>query len=161
MAVIHSQPIIIRKSFVGLVLIYLFGIAAVGALGTAALYLRTTQADFARLLLVMALMAAVAAYVQGCVYNECRMVLTDIEVDVANWTSITNERTGVLEWNQVQDVELRRGGILALIFGYGTLIMHAANDQRDLVFTMTPRAKHWRDYMAGPTEGAVTPVHDE
>jgi len=109
----------------------------------------------------MAIMAAVAAYVQGCVYSECRLVLTDIEVDVANWTSITNERTGVLEWNQVQDVELRRGGILALIFGYGTLILHAANDQRDLVFTMTPQAQHWRDYMAGLAEGAVTTVHDE
>ena len=161
MAVIHTQPIIIRKSFVGLLLIYLFGLVAVGILGASALSLRSSQRDFAMLLLVMAVLATLVVFMQAIVYTESRMMLTTTDLDVFNWRSLTAEQTGTLEWNQVQDIELRRGGILALVFGYGTLIVHAANDQRDLVFTMTPRAQHWHDYMAALADQAVTLVHDE
>lgn len=161
MAVVQTQPTVIRKSFVGLVLIYLFGILAVGILGVAALYLSTTQHDFAILLLIMAIVVAIVTLLQAYVYNLSRIVITAEQLDVVNWTSIINQNNAVCEWHQVEDIDFKKSGILGLLFDYGTLLIQTAGTERNLRITMVPRVEHARDYMAALADSAPTLVHEE
>jgi hypothetical protein len=160
MSVIHTKPLHIYKAGIGLVGIWLAGMLAVLLLlGLGYLELQINPA-LSHLLAAVAFIAGIVTAIWSGVYGSSRMTLSPKELDVVNRASLFTAVIGTLEWNQVQDVEVRVSSFGSL-FGYGTLIVHAANDQRDLVFTMTPRPNYWHAYMMQLAVNAVTDVHSE
>ena len=160
MPVVHTEPIYIYKAFVGQIGIWLAGIAVTLLLLGLGLFMQPTNAQFASILEAVALIAVLVTLIWSTVYSSSRMILGLEELDVVNRPSLLTSNIGTLEWNQVQDIELRVSSF-GSIFGYGTLVVHAANDQRDLIFTMTPKPKHWHDYMMRLAEDATTPVSEQ
>ncbi len=156
-----TQPILIRKHWFGLFLIYLSGFLAV-ALILGAMYVLILQgtmsvqlyATLSVILVIILLATLVSAYV----YRLSSIVLTDVGMTVTNWNSLFFSNVAVCEWKQLQDVDVKKGGVFSQVLDYGTLLVQTAGTERNLEIPMIPRVEHWRDYIAATADAAPTKV---
>ncbi|HET6925072.1 MAG TPA: hypothetical protein VFH39_04540 [Candidatus Saccharimonadales bacterium] len=158
-----TLPVTIRKSFIGLFAIYLVGFLLTVALLGAGLYLllRTDSRPLGVVLLAVAAFTVLGTLVQGYVYSLCRIVLTEAELDVINWSSLFSQNNAVCEWRMVNDVDFKKAGILSFLFDYGTLLVQTAGTERNLRISYVPRVEKVRDLIAQLADTAITPVRSE
>jgi membrane protein YdbS with pleckstrin-like domain len=102
----------------------------------------------------------VVTVTQAYVYTLSRIVMDGAEMRVINWPTLFYSNVAVCEWREVQDVDVRKGGIFSQIFDYGTLFVQTAGTERNLRIPMIPNCEHWRDYIAQQADQAATPVQD-
>ncbi len=150
-----GQTIIIRKSIVGFLVILFLGALLTLALALGALLTqRTGQTQLAYLMYVVAAVTILATFIQAYVYSISRITLTAKQMDVVNWNSLVSQNDAVCEWEQVQDVDFKKGGILGIVFDFGTLLVQTAGTERNLRITNVPNVEHWRDFIAGLADAA-------
>jgi hypothetical protein len=158
-----QSTIIIRKSPVGLVFIYV-----VGALLVAGLLLGLTAsidqqgltlADTRpKLLLLGVLVVVLGTFLKSYVYMLSRIEVNATELRFVTWLTVLSSHVAVCEWRQVQDVRVKKGGIFSQAFDYGTLHVQTAGTGRNLRIAMIPQCEHWRHVIAQRAEAAVMPV---
>jgi 4-amino-4-deoxy-L-arabinose transferase-like glycosyltransferase len=150
-----GQTITITKSAVGQLLIVLAGILLTGLLAAAAWWLRRDgQTLLGECMFAAAVVAALGMAMQNYVYALSRIVLTDKQLTVTNWTSVIASDVAVCDWSQVQDVAVQKGGILPLLFDYGSLLIQTAGTERNLRINYIPKVEYWRDVIEQRADAA-------
>jgi hypothetical protein len=158
----QPKPVVLRKSRVGLVGIYLFGALAVIILIAAGTwFLRTGQVTMGLILLATALIAFIAAAVQAYVYLSTKIIITKTELTVVSWGSLFNERVDSMSWYHAQDVQYSKQGILSMLFDIGTLRVESSATMRTLVISYIGEPEKWRNYMDQLSSSATTPVTEQ
>lgn len=156
----QPQSNIIRKSIFGLVGIYILGTAAALLLIVVAIYIQPTMPELSILLLVAVLVVILAASLAAYSYNLSRLILTKDRLIVDSWNSLLLNNDTVTEWDKVQDVNVKERGILAQMFGYGTLTVESSSGDGRLTLPYVPNPDHWRDVMIERMQSAAQPVHE-
>lgn len=144
-----GQTISIRKSLVGLVIIYLVGFGIAAMLALCGYWQRLAgQTDLSLLLFACAGASVLFTMLQAIVYNMSRIILSDLQLDIANWNSIVSNDTAQCDWSQVQDVDIKKSGLLPMVFDYGTLRINTASGDGVFRITYIPKVEYWRDVIA-------------
>jgi hypothetical protein len=156
----HDHPIIIKKAGIGLVAILLSGLILFAVL-LFAMYQSLTANGTHGLTLVVAFAAVVvllATAVQAYVYSLSQVVLTDAGMKVASWNSLFSESEADTLYQHIEDVDVKRSGVFAMVFGYGTLYVQTAGTERNLKLPMIANAEYWKDELDRRVGAAKTLV---
>lgn len=84
--------------------------------------------------LVVALIALIAIYI----YRQNKILITDIHLAEISQKSLVNRKVSQLSMANVEDTNAEQRGILATMFGYGTLIIQTAGEMENFIFTFCP-----------------------
>jgi hypothetical protein len=114
----NGSTIVIHKSAFGLWIIFLAGALIVSAL---LLGLATTTSQdhltltdtLPRLIILGILVVVIGTFVQAYVYMLSKVVLDGEELRFVNWPTLFYSNVAVCECRQVQDVDVKKGGILS------------------------------------------------
>lgn len=156
-----TPPIIrLRKSIVGQVVIWTVGLVSAALLVIGSLYIQGTNPSFGQLLFVGAVVVLLATVVQSYSYNLSLLTITSTELRVSNWGNVLNDSQTVTEWSKVTDVNVNERGVLAQMFGFGTITVEAESGSGRLTLPYVPDADHWRDVMIEHMESAPETVHE-
>ena len=87
------------------------------------------------------------------VYRESRLILTDENIIQVKQIGIFNRKVSALSLSHVEDVTGQSKGIIATVFGYGSIMVETAGEQEN--FTFTPVANPY------PKVELINRVHQE
>ena len=141
-----TAPQIIHKSVVGLLAIYLVACVLFTALGFAAAY-TGIRTGLGLLYAMGAAIVVVGALIQSHVYQSSYVQLNTNMMQVVSISTIVVSNTAETQWTQIQDVDVKKAGLFANLFDYGTLLVQTAGTERNLQLTMIPNVEHWRDVL--------------
>lgn len=155
-----GQQLVIHRSFVGLLFIYLGGFVLSAALLFALRYalLEPGTLLLASILGFAAAVTFLATVVQALAYSLANLTFTSQFFRVTTWPTIFASKVGESEWYQVQDVQVSKGGILAQLFDYGTLVIQSAGSIGYMRITYIPRVEYVRDLIVAQQEASGRPV---
>lgn len=142
--VIHRHPI-------GLVIIYLFTFIALLCGGALAVFLvpqvnvtdSSTSTLMVLILILFGTIALIGLIVATYVYNGNKLIITNKNVTQILMTSPFSRKVSELSMSNVEDVSALKGGILAHIFGYGTLRIQTAGELENFKFDFCPRPNYF------------------
>ncbi|MGO4470359.1 hypothetical protein AB4Y95_00270 [Arthrobacter sp. M-10] len=158
----QGQPTIIRKHWFGLAVILVAGLVVELALALAivvALHQGTLTPNLYAFLGVIMVVVLLADLVTAYVYRLSSIVLTATAITVANWQTLFFSNTAVCEWNQVEDVNAKQGGVFAQLLSFGTLRIQTAGTQNNITMTMVPRVQYWRATIEAKAAATPTLTH--
>lgn len=139
--------IVVHRHLIGLVFIILGGVVGIVAL-SALLFVVSPDAlnDLSKqsnraliggvvfAIAILILVVFVAVYV----YRQSRIVLTDQSVVQVLQKSLFSSQISRLSMSNVEDVTGQQKGVLANLFGYGTLIIQTAGEMDNFIFPTCP-----------------------
>ena len=132
----------IRRSYIGLVPIIVIAAAAFLAMLWGVYWVARYQATVtaampvpAALLLILgtALLVNAIAYLAAKVYLANRMTLTNERLVLITQISLFSQDVPQLSLADVQEVTVKQNGIIANLFGYGTIIVETAGEQKNII----------------------------
>lgn len=122
------QPIIIRKSLVGFLLIHLIGLTIFAGLAYVALSAGVlTKQPLGIVYGIGAFVVALGTLIQGYVYHQAYIELTDGSLIVTTYSTLFVANTSETLYNDIQDVNIKKPGIIAMLFDTGTLLVNSAS----------------------------------
>ncbi|MGW5074053.1 PH domain-containing protein [Rhodococcus sp. NPDC004095] len=145
-----NQPIILHRSLIGLVAILLGGLLfGAGILALAYWYGETNQGDafIPPLLCLLALIVLFVSLLWALVYNWHTMTLTDTGITIKSWHGLLFSSTTSCDYDEIQELNVRRGGLAAMGLGYGTLVIQTASARPDLRFDYLPDPERWKAWI--------------
>ncbi|RAN77997.1 hypothetical protein B5P43_18370 [Bacillus sp. SRB_336] len=158
----QAQPTIIRKHWFGLLVVLVAGLVVELAfvLAMTAMFDQGTltpnnYAFLGTVMIIVLLIDLVVAYV----YHLSNITLTDAGITVTNWSTLFFSITAVCEWNQVEDVMAKQGGVFAQLLLFGTVLVQTAGTERNLRMTMVPRVQYWRSTIEAKATATPTLTH--
>ncbi|BAS17602.1 hypothetical protein AHiyo8_59050 [Arthrobacter sp. Hiyo8] len=158
----QGQSTIIRKHWFGLAVILAAGLAVELALVLAVAVTfhqgQLTPNVYAFLGVIM-VVVLLADLVTTYVYRLSSIVLTDAGITITNWQTLFFSNTAECEWNQVEDVNAKQGGVFAQLLGFGTLLIQTAGTQNNITMMMVPRAQYWRATIEAKAAATPTLTH--
>ena len=142
----------IRKHPFGLFLILFIGIfvllvsiitAAVISAADLNSFFQSSNANSAKGALVtigffIALLSLVGTFIGAFLYRSNVIYVTSEKIAQIVYTSLFHRKVSQLSIGDVQDVTVAQKGILAHLFGYGTLVVETAGEQQNYTFTFVP-----------------------
>ncbi|MCJ0950356.1 MULTISPECIES: hypothetical protein [Rhodococcus] len=99
------------------------------------------------ILQLMGVVVLISTAVTAIVYNLHSMTLTDSGVTIKNWGSLFFSSETHCDWNEIEDLNVQRGGPLAFVGGYAELTIQTASAVPRMTFKYCPRPEYWRDYI--------------
>ncbi|MET4003880.1 membrane protein YdbS with pleckstrin-like domain [Arthrobacter sp. UYCu511] len=157
----NTQPTVIRKHWFGLLVILLIGGAVMGLIAglmTIFYYQSALTLTLYVVLSVVLVTVLAATVVTGYVYRLSFMAITDSQLEFTNWYTLFYDSQSVCEWRNIEDVNVKRGGIFAQILGFGTLLVQTAGTQNNLTMTMVPKVEALRNELASRADAATAKV---
>lgn len=145
----QQLPITINRSLLGLFTRFIAGGGIAVLVFVFAYYLGKQQGVEPVAPLLTVLIAVVVSFVTVMsilIYSAGKIVLTDEGVQVHTWMTLFATADARCDWEQIEDITVQEAGILALVFGYGTLTIKTASG-RSLELSNVPRADYWRDFI--------------
>lgn len=73
-------------------------------------------------------------------------------VTITNWLTFFSSVQAEAEWIEIEDVTVRKPGILAQLFDYGTITIETAGTKPNLSISRMPHAEELRDQMMRTVE---------
>lgn len=116
--------------------------------------------------LVVLVMSALVVFVASLVYYQNRLIVTDRNITQILQYGLFHRKVSQLNLVNVEDVTAIQNGILATMFGFGSLNIETAGEQVNFHFTYCPRAGYFakvileaREKLLGQHDGdpTVTP----
>jgi len=143
----ESMLMVVRRHPIGIILIYLEVLLGVGAL--AALLIFVAPGSFKDLskesnrLLIAGVVLAIGVlifvlFVATYVYRQCRLIITNKSLVEVFQRSLFSRNISRLSMSNVEDVTSEQKGILATIFGFGTLVVQTAGEMDNFIFPTCP-----------------------
>jgi uncharacterized membrane protein YdbT with pleckstrin-like domain len=138
---------VIRRSYIGLVGIYLVAFLAVGAITTLAIVLSpdtfntsssNISGSLSAVILVAAIFLVLVLYTATYVYRQSRLLITDRSLVQIMQKTLFNRKVSRLSMSNVEDVNEEQRGFISSFFNYGTLTIETAGAKENFVFTMCP-----------------------
>lgn len=137
--------VVVRKHWAGIVGIYAIAtLLAVALIGLAVVVLPQMNLSYqSNVLLALSAVVVVGAFMlilatMIYVYHQSKLTLTDQSLVQVIQRSLFNCKTSRLSMSNVEDVNVEQTGVIANIFGYGTLTVQTAGEEDNFVFTYCP-----------------------
>jgi uncharacterized membrane protein YdbT with pleckstrin-like domain len=138
---------IIHRSLIGLAGIYLVAIIAVAAIFALVITLSpatfNTSSDnispaLSAIMILGAVFLVLVLFTSTYIYRQSKLFLTDRSLVQIMQRSLFIRKVSRLSYSNVEDVSAEQRGILASIFGYGTLMVQTAGERDNFTFTLCP-----------------------
>ena len=138
---------VVRRSFIGLLGIYLVATAAIVAILALVVALSpdTFNADsvnispaLSAIIVVGATLLVLILFTATYVYRQSRLLVTDRSLVQIIQKTLFNKKVSRLSMSNVEDVSEEQRGFLASFFNYGTLTVQTAGTEDNFVFTLCP-----------------------
>jgi len=127
------------EAFIGLVMIIGFGWFLLHSFNVSSIGLVVSSSLLA--VTVLLFFIFVAAYV----YRQCRILVTDRSLIQITQRSLFSRKVSRLSLSNVEDVSANTQGILASMFGYGTLFIQTAGTLDNFQFPYCPNPTFYAD----------------
>jgi uncharacterized membrane protein YdbT with pleckstrin-like domain len=160
---------VIRRSYIGLVGIYLVAFLAVGAITTLAIVLSpdtfntsssNISGSLSAVILVAAIFLVLVLYTATYVYRQSRLLITDRSLVQIMQKTLFNRKVSRLSMSNVEDVNEEQRGFISSFFNYGTLTIETAGAKENFVFTMCPNPTMLADRIIEARQ-AYTKTHSD
>jgi len=138
---------VVHRSLVGLLGIYLIAIAGVAAIFMLVISIspdtfNTDSPNISPMLSAIMVLGAVflvlILFTATYIYRQNRLIITDRSLVQVTQKSLFITKASRLSFSNVEDVSSEQRGILASIFGYGTLMIQTAGERENFVFHLCP-----------------------
>lgn len=145
---------VVHRSIIGLLGIYLVAIVAVAAIFSLIIALspdtfNTDSPNISPLLgaiiVVGAVLLVLIVFIATYIYRQSRLLITDRSLVQILQKSLFIRKVSRLTMADVEDVSSEQRGILASIFGYGTLTIQTAGEKENFVFSFCPTPQKYAD----------------
>lgn len=127
------------EAFVGLIVVIGFGIFLLKSLSSSSTGLIVSSILLA--VTVLLFFVFIAAYV----YRQCRILVTDRSLVQVTQRSLFSRKVSRLSLSNVEDVSAESKGILASMFGFGTLLIQTAGTLDNFEFSYCPNPTFYAD----------------
>ncbi len=138
---------VVRRTVVGIILIYLEALVAIGAILAVILVVApdlfsglTSESQrllMAGIVFALALLVFIL-FIATYIYRENKLIVTDESLVQVLQKTLFNRRISRLSMSNVEDVNAEQRGILPTIFNYGTLTVQTAGEMENFIFTWCP-----------------------
>ncbi len=142
----------IRKHWFGLYVIYVVGtfitFSLLGVALASAVFLRgADSADFGlvqlqpivvTLTIILSVLSVVMTAIAAFLYKSNVILITSEKISQVLYKTIFDRQLSQLSIGDIQDVTVRKQGLLAHLFNYGTLVIETAGEQANYNFTFAP-----------------------
>ncbi len=108
-------------------------------------------------LVVVALIVG-ATIIADWVYGKSHILITNENIIEVRQISLFSKKTSHLNMINVEDVTVRKKGILQTMLNYGTLVVQTAGELENFVFTNAPDPDTYRRYIIQAHEEVVAKV---
>lgn len=138
---------VVRRSFVGLALVYLVAVLAVAAVIGLAIAISPSafessgeglSGSLSALIFVSVVFVALILFVVTYVYRQSRLLVTDKSLVQVMQKTLFNRKVSRLSMSNVEDVNEEQRGFWASFFNFGTLTVQTAGTEDNFVFTLCP-----------------------
>ena len=145
---------IVHRSVIGLVGIYLVAIAAVVAIFGLVITISpdtfNTSSDnispaLSAIMILGAILLVLILFTATYIYRQSRLLITDRSLVQITQKTLFNRKVSRLSFSNVEDVSEEQRGILASLFGYGTLMVQTAGERDNFDFTLCPNPSRLAD----------------
>jgi hypothetical protein len=162
---------VVRRSFIGLLGIYLVAIAAVLAIFTLIIALTTdsvsagdgyeipTEVD--AIMVLGATFLVLILFAATYIYRQSRLLITDRSLVQITQKSLFIRKVSRLSFSNVEDVSAEQRGILASLFGYGTLMVQTAGERDNFIFNLCPKPNQLADRIIEARQKYADTVQDD
>ena len=161
---------IVYRSIVGLLGIYVVAFVAVAAIITlfvvAVPDLFNTSSDtisptLSGVMIVGAVLLVLILFTATYIYRQSRLIITDRSLVQINQKSLFIRKNSRLSFSNVEDVSAEQRGILASIFGYGTLMVQTAGERDNFDFSLCPHPNELADRIIEERQKYAQSIQDE
>lgn len=161
---------VVRRSIIGLVGIYAVAILAVAAIVTLAVVLSpgtfktssaTISSSLAAVVTIAALLLALILFTATYVYRQSRLLVTDKSLVQILQKTLFIRKVSRLSMSNVEDVNEEQRGVLANIFGYGTLTVQTAGTEDNFIFSLCPNPARLADRIIEARQAYARAVEEE
>ena len=144
----------VRRSLVGLVLIYLVAIAAVAAIigliiAVSPSAFETADGSFSATLsaivFLSVLLLALILFAATYIYRQSRLLVTNKSLVQVMQKTLFSRKVSRLSMSNVEDVNEEQRGFWATFFNYGTLTVQTAGTEDNFIFTLCPNPTNLAD----------------
>jgi hypothetical protein len=138
---------VVRRSFIGLLGIYLVATAAIAAILVLVVVLSpdTFNTDsvnispaLSAIIIVGATLLVLILFTATYIYKQSRLLVTDRSLVQVMQKTLFNKKVSRLSMSNVEDVSEEQRGFLASFFNYGTLTVQTAGTEDNFIFTLCP-----------------------
>jgi hypothetical protein len=145
---------IVHRSIIGLLGIYLVTIVAVVAIFVLIITIspdtfntssQNISPALSAIMLLGAVLLVLILFTVTYIYRQSRLLLTDRSLVQIMQKSLFIRKVSRLSYSNVEDVSAEQRGILASIFGYGTLLVQTAGERDNFDFTLCPNPNELAD----------------
>jgi len=145
---------IVQRSVIGLIGIYMIAIVAAAAIFSLVIVLSpdTFNTDspeispmLSAIIVVGAVLLVLILFTATYIYRQSRLLITDRSLVQILQKSLFIRKISRLSMADVEDVSTEQRGILASIFGYGTLTVQTAGEMDNFIFTYCPLPQKYAD----------------
>ena len=77
------------------------------------------------------------------VYSLGEIVITPTDITANNWRTLFADQSETADFNKIQDVTFKKGGILTQLLDYGTLQVQTAGTEVNLTLSYVPKVEYW------------------
>ncbi|HET7827735.1 MAG TPA: PH domain-containing protein, partial [Candidatus Saccharimonadales bacterium] len=143
----ESVLLVVRRSVIGLIGIYLVATAAVAAIFGLIVSLSPSTFDtssanispaLSAIIVVGAVLLVLILFAATRVYQQSRLLVTDKSLVQVMQKTLFSRKVSRLSMSNVEDVNEEQRGILASLFNYGTLTVQTAGTEDNFIFTLCP-----------------------
>jgi hypothetical protein len=107
------------------------------------------------IVLVVAILIIFATVIADWVYGKSHMLITNENIIEMRQISLFSTKTSHLNMINIEDVSVRKKGILQTLLNYGTLNVQTAGELENFNFTNAPTPDSYRRYIIQAHEAAV------
>lgn len=143
---------VVRRHFIGILIIYVEVLAGIAALMTFAYLVFSSFFDslspsayrlvLAGTVLAMAFLVFIL-FVATYIYRQSRLFVTNRNLIQVVQRGLFVRKVSRLSMSNVEDVSAEQKGILATILGYGTLTIQTAGEQENFIFYYCPNPNRY------------------
>lgn len=161
---------VVRRSLIGLVGIYLVAIIAVAAIvglvvalspGTFQTSSSTISGSLGVVIVASAIFLALVLFTATYVYRQSRLLVTDKSLVQILQRTLFIRKVSRLSMSNVEDVKEEQRGVIANIFGYGTLTVQTAGTEDNFIFTLCPNPAGLADRIIDARQAYAKSVEED
>ncbi len=159
----------IKKHPIGLVGIYIFGIIAILGILFGGIWLGATlssndlgvdvpfplESIIIGVVAIVAILIAVITYIAGYIYMHNILIVTSDKIVQILYRNLVDRKVSQLSLGELQDITVDQKGLLARVFGYGTLVIETAGEQNNYNFTYAVQPYECAKMVVGAREMIV------
>jgi uncharacterized membrane protein YdbT with pleckstrin-like domain len=161
---------VVHRSLIGLVGIYLVAILAVAAIFGLFITLspdtfdtssQTISPALSAIIILGAILLVLILFTATYVYRQSRLLVTDKSLVQVIQKTLFIRKVSRLSMSNVEDVNEEQRGILASLFGYGTLTVQTAGTEDNFIFTLCPSPARLADRIIEARQAYAKSLEEE